>query len=92
MPLAADENRVPVDGRFAAWRSLDGGDSWSVAGKGWPDEPTYTSVLRGAIATDGDGGVYLGSTGGELWATADAGDTWQRLPGRYPRIATVALV
>ncbi|MDP9406168.1 MAG: exo-alpha-sialidase [Actinomycetota bacterium] len=92
VPLAADENRVPVDGRFAAWRSLDGGDSWSLAGTGWPDEPSYASVLRGAVATDGDGGVYLGSTGGELWATADAGDTWQRLPGRYPRIATVAVI
>lgn len=91
VPLAADVNRTPVDGRFAAWRSTDGGDSWSLSGDGWPDEPTYTSVLRGAAATDGDGGVYLGTTGGDLWATADAGDHWQRLPGRYPRIAAVAV-
>lgn len=91
VPLAADQMRTPVDGRFAAWRSTDGGDSWSIAGTGWPQEPTYSSVLRGAAAADGDGGVYLGTTGGELWATADAGDTWQRLPGRYPRIAALAV-
>lgn len=92
VPLAADANRIPVDGRFGAWRSTDDGDTWSRAGVGWPDEPTYTSVLRGAMATDGDGGVYLGTTGGELWATADAGDRWRRLPARFPRIAAVAVM
>ncbi|MGH8901708.1 MAG: exo-alpha-sialidase, partial [Egibacteraceae bacterium] len=86
----SSENRIPVDGRFAAWRSTDGGDSWSRSGKGWPDEPTYTGVLRGAAATDSNGGVYLGSTGGDVWATFDGGDTWQALPGRYPRIAALA--
>lgn len=92
VPLVGAENRVPPDGRFAAWRSTDDGDSWHLSGKGWPEEPTYSSVLRGAVATDGDGGVYVGSTGGELWASADAGDTWQRLPGRFPRIAAVAVL
>lgn len=91
VPLAADANRIPVDGRFAAWRSIDDGDSWSVAGIGWPDEPTYTSVLRGAAVTDGDGGVYLGTTGGGVWASDDAGDSWRRLPGRYPRVVALAV-
>lgn len=89
-PLEADENRIPVDGRFAAWRSTDGGDSWHLSGTGWPDEPSYGSVLRGAMVADGRGGVYMGTTGGELWATADSGDTWARLPGRYPRVAALA--
>lgn len=92
VPLQGADMRAPVDGRFAAWRSTDGGDSWSVAGTGWPDEPTYAAVLRGAMATDGNGGVYLGTTGGDVWATADAGDRWQRLPGSFPRIATVAVL
>ena len=88
-PLAGSDNRTPVDGNFAAWRSTDGGDSWHQSGTGWPDEPTYTAVLRGAAASDGGGGVYLGSTGGDVWATADGGDSWQRLPGRFPRIAAL---
>lgn len=91
VPLAADANRLPVDGRFAVWRSTDGGDSWSISGTGWPEEPTFTSVLRGAVATDGDGGVYVGTTGGQLWATTDAGDSWRRLPGQYPRIDALAV-
>ncbi|MGH8896037.1 MAG: WD40/YVTN/BNR-like repeat-containing protein [Egibacteraceae bacterium] len=89
-PLHA-EHRLPIGGRFAAWRSTDGGDSWSRSGKGWPAEPTYTGVLRGACATDGDGGVYFGSTGGQVWATIDGGGTWQVLPGCYPRILALAL-
>ena len=92
VPLTADQNRTQVDGRFAAWRSTDGGDSWHRSGTGWPEDPSWTSVLRGAMTTDGDGGVYLGTTAGQVWATADAGDTWQRLPGTYPRIAAVAVL
>lgn len=89
VPLTGAEDRTPVDGRFSAYRSTNGGDSWHRSGTGWPEEPTYTSVLRGAMATDGDGGVYLGTTGGQVWASADAGDSWRRLPGTYPRIAAL---
>ncbi|HUG84884.1 MAG TPA: hypothetical protein VMM13_09980 [Euzebya sp.] len=92
VPLTGADNRTPVGGRFAAWRSTDGGDTWHQAGTGWPDGATWTSVLRGAMATDGEGGVYLGTTGGQVWATTDAGDTWQRLPGTFPRIAAVAVM
>jgi hypothetical protein len=91
VPLEADENRIPVDGRFGAWRSNDGGESWEQSGKGWPEEPTYTSVLRGAAVGAGDGAVYLGTTGGEVWATGDAGETWRTLPGQFPRILSLAV-
>lgn len=90
-PLHSDERRLPVDGRFAVWRSTNGGESWSRSGTGWPQEPTYTSVLRGAAVTDGDGGVYIGTTGGQLWASNDAGDSWRRLPGTFPRILALAV-
>lgn len=92
VPLRADVDRTPVDGRFMAYRSTDGGDTWRRSGSGWPTDPTYDSVLRGAMATDGDGGVVLGTTGGQLWATDDAGDHWQRLPGTLPRINAVAVL
>lgn len=92
VPLEADVNRTPVEGRFAAYRSTDGGESWQASGVGWPDEPTYDTVLRGAMAVDGDGGVYAGTTGGRLWATDDAGDSWHELPGTFPRIHAVAVL
>ena len=92
VPLEADVNRTPVEGRFAAYRSTDGGESWQASGVGWPDKPTYDTVLRGAMAVDGDGGVYAGTTGGRLWATDDAGDSWHELPGTFPRIHAVAVL
>lgn len=92
VPLTADQDRTPVDGRFAAFRSTDGGDSWHRSGTGWPEEPTWSCVLRGAMATDGDGGIYLGTTSGQVWASDDAGDRWHRLPGTYPRIGTVEVL
>lgn len=92
VPLAADVNRLPVDGRFCAYRSTNGGDSWHQAGSGWPEGPTFTSVLRRAMCTDGRGGVYLGTTGGSVWASHDVGDNWYEVPARFPRIATVAVL
>lgn len=91
VPLTADSNRVPVAGRFGAYLSEDGGDSWVPAGRGWPEQPTFTSVLRGAVAADGDGRVALGTTGGKVWLTEDAGDSWRELEPTFPRIEAVAI-
>lgn len=92
LPLTADVDRTPPDGRFAVHRSDDDGDSWHRSGDGWPEEPMYDSVLRGAMDGDGHGTVALGTTGGQVWTTTDAGDTWSRLPGTFPRINTVAVL
>lgn len=91
VPLEAATNRLPVEGRFAAYRTTDGGDSWHVAGKGWPDAETYAGVLRGAMTADGDGGVYIGNTSGNVWLTNDAGESWRALPFSFPRINSVAV-
>ncbi len=89
VPLEADANRVPVGGRFAAWSSDDDGDTWQVAGTGWPEAPTFTGVLRGAMATDQQGTVALGTTSGDVWLSRDTGDSWTRLPSTFPRINAV---
>lgn len=91
VPLHSDERRLPVDGRFAAWASDDDGDSWHVAGSGWPTSPTYTAVLRGAMAADGSGTVAAGTTGGRVWVTEDHGEQWRELPPTFPRIGAVRL-
>jgi photosystem II stability/assembly factor-like uncharacterized protein len=92
IPLESDANRLPVDGALRAYRSDDGGDTWAVSGEGWDSAPTYTTVLRGAMDTDGTGGLFFGTTGGDVWATADAGDSWQRLPHGFPRILSVRVL
>jgi photosystem II stability/assembly factor-like uncharacterized protein len=90
VPLESDENRLPVDGRLAAYRSSDDGDSWEEAGTGWPEAKQFTGVLRNAMALDQGGGLALGTTAGRVYLTDDIGDTWQELPFTFPRILAVA--
>lgn len=94
VPLEADENRLPVDGELRVYRSTDRGDSWHVSGSGLPDFPAFTGVLRDAMDVDGAdvGGVYFGTTGGDVWASPDTGETWNRLPARFPRILSVKVL
>jgi photosystem II stability/assembly factor-like uncharacterized protein len=91
-PLESDEYRLPVDGKCRVYRSRTRGDSWEPVGAGLPDEPYYGSVLRGAMAVDGldPAGVYVGSTSGDVFVSADGGDSWQPLPLRLPRVLSVA--
>ena len=91
VPLESDEYRMPIEGRFRVYRSTDGAASWHPLGEGLPSTPTYAPVLRGAMAVDGldPGGVYVGSTSGNVYATADGGESWQPLPLQLPRILSV---
>ena len=89
VPLESDQYRMAVDGRFVVHRSDDDGDSWheSVA---FAD--CYTGVLRDAMATDGVGGVYVGTTSGRAIYTPDAGDSWITLPWTFPRILSMHIL
>jgi len=90
VPLASDERRLPVDGRFRVYRSTNRSGSWEVSGTGQPDVPTYTQVLRGAMDTDDNGAVVYGTTAGSLGLTLDSGDSWETLPWTLPRILAVS--
>ncbi|HSM02099.1 MAG TPA: exo-alpha-sialidase [Acidimicrobiia bacterium] len=92
VPLESDEHRMPLGGEFRVYRSTDRGDSWHVSGEGHPEEPVYAGVLRDAIATDGAGGVYVGTTAGTVHLTGDGGDTWTALPEVLPRILSVGVL
>jgi len=96
VPLDSDEQRYPSGGQLRVYRSLDDGDSWQPNEAGLPDH-SYHVVLRQAMACDQlgehaegrEGGVYFGNAGGEVFASADLGRTFQRLPGSLPRILCV---
>jgi photosystem II stability/assembly factor-like uncharacterized protein len=92
IPLESSENRVPVNGALRVYASDDDGDSWSVAGSGWPDAPQFTGVLRRAFDGTEEGAFCFGTSGGDLWLTRDLGETWERLGPSFPRIATVRLI
>ena len=91
IPLESDEYRFAPDGKLAVYRSRDGGESWTRHSEGLPQEGFYSGILRHAMTTDGleSAGIYFGSTGGELFYSADGGETWQTLPGHLPRIQSL---
>jgi photosystem II stability/assembly factor-like uncharacterized protein len=80
-----------VDGQFAVYRTQDGGTSWQALTNGLPGPHDYQSVYREGLDTDGADpeGVYVGTSNGEVYASIDRGDHWQRLPGTLPPILSV---
>lgn len=91
VPLLSDENRVVPDGALKVWRSRDEGRSWRALTSGLPQKDHFVGVLRDAMTADAlsPAGVYLGTTGGELFYSKDDGDNWEKLPAQLPRITTL---
>jgi len=93
VPIESSEFRCNPDGRLQVARSRDGGKTWELLQKGLPQKNAYLLVLREAMASDerSPAGVYFGTTGGQVFHTADAGDTWQTLAGYLPPVYAVSL-
>ncbi|MBF6600853.1 MAG: exo-alpha-sialidase [Dehalococcoidia bacterium] len=92
VPLEFQENNFRVcPGQFAVYRTADLGKTWERLTTGLPGPHDYQSAYREALDTDGveREGVYVGTTNGEVHASADGGDHWQRLPGTLPPILSV---
>ena len=58
---------------------------------GCPSYPVALADLRAAVAEAGldPEGVYVGTSNGEVYASADGGEAWQRLPGTLPPVLSV---
>ena len=91
IPLESDMLRHVPNGSLQVFCSRNRGKSWSSSGQGLPDSGHFVSVLRDAMATDSiePSGIYLGTSMGEVFCSADAGENWLRLPGQFPRITSV---
>ncbi len=83
--------RVSIGGRPAAYRSTDGGKSWQRQDKGLPAEQAWFTVKRQAMACDAGKplGLYFGTTGGELWASRNEGESWSCLAAHLPHVYSV---
>ncbi len=82
--------RTSPDGRPAVYSTRDGGASWTRLGKGLPERAWFT-VKRQAMTVDERDpvGVYFGTTSGEVWASADEGQRWERVVAHLPEIYAV---
>ena len=83
--------RVPPDGKLRVWRSRTGGNDWEPLTKGLPQENCYVNVLRESLAVDSldKCGVYFGTTGGQVYVSANAGDSWTPIVRDLPSVLSV---
>lgn len=92
LPLNGDINgRFMPDAKAAVWRTRDGGASWTALRNGLPQAHAYFGVMRQALATDRlePAGVYFGTGGGALFASADEGESWAPIAQHLPAISSV---
>ena len=83
--------RTSPGGRPAVYCTRDAGASWRRLDRGFPATQGWFTVKRQAFAIDRADpvGLYLGTTGGELWASIDEGDSWKQIAAHLPEIYSV---
>lgn len=91
VPIKSDSEHYPPDGKLRVYRSRRGGDEWEALTHGLPQQDCYVNVLRDAMAVDtlDPCGVYFGTTGGQVYASADAGDRWTPIVRDLPAVLSV---
>jgi photosystem II stability/assembly factor-like uncharacterized protein len=91
VPIKSDSEHYPPDGRLRVYRSRTGGYEWEALTKGLPQHDCYVNVLRDAMAVDtlDACGIYFGTTGGQVYASADAGESWAPIVRDLPAVMCV---
>jgi photosystem II stability/assembly factor-like uncharacterized protein len=83
--------RTSIEGRPAVYSTRNGGKSWQRRDRGLPSSRARLTVLRQAMCTDQEPrlGIYFGTTGGEVWCSGNAGESWRCIAQRLPEIYSV---
>ena len=91
VPIKSDSEHFPPDGKLRVYRSRTGGNEWEALTKGLPQKDCYVNVLRDAMCVDSldPCGVYFGTTGGQVYASADGGETWAPIVRDLPPVLSV---
>jgi len=91
VPIKSDSEHFPPDGKLRVYRSRTGGNEWEALTQGLPQKDCYVNVLRDAMAIDSFDpcGVYFGTTGGQVYASADGGDAWKPIVRDLPAVLSV---
>jgi photosystem II stability/assembly factor-like uncharacterized protein len=73
------------------YRTVDDGATWEPLGEGLPQGGAWLTVLRDGFAADAADptGLYLGTRTGDLYASRDAGESWQELARHLPPVVCV---
>jgi hypothetical protein len=91
VPIKSDSEHYPPEGKLRVYRSRTGGNEWEALTNGLPQANCYVNVLRDAMAVDrlDSCGIYFGTTGGQVYASADGGDTWTAIVRDLPAVCSV---
>ena len=91
VPIQSDSEHFVHEGKLRVYRSRSGGNEWEPLTKGLPQSDCYVNVLRDAMAVDSldPCGVYFGTSGGQVYASADAGDSWAPIRRDLPPVLSV---
>jgi photosystem II stability/assembly factor-like uncharacterized protein len=91
IPIKSDSEHYPPDGKLRVYRSRTGGGDWEALTKGLPQRNCYVNVLRDAMTVDtlDPCGVYFGTTGGQVYASSDAGAAWSAIAENLPAVLSV---
>lgn len=91
LPLGSEMQRFTVDGRCRVYRTRDAGGSWEALTQGLPQEHAYLTILRDAFCADtlSPAGLWFGTRTGEVFASADEGDTWSCVVRHLPPVLCV---
>jgi hypothetical protein len=91
VPIKSDSEHFPPDGKLRVYRSRSGGNEWEALTNGLPQRDCYVNVLRDAMAVDSldPCGVYFGTSGGQVYASANSGDSWNAIVRDLPAVVSV---
>ncbi len=91
VPIKSDSEHYPPEGKLRVYRSRTGGNEWEALTNGLPQKDCYVNVLRDAMAVDSlDAcGIYFGTTGGQVYVSADSGDSWNAIVRDLPAVLSV---
>jgi hypothetical protein len=90
-PIKSDGEHYVPDAKLRIFRSRSGGNEWEPLTKGLPQSNCYVNILRDAMSVDtlDSCGVYFGTTGGQVYASRDAGDNWTAIVRDLPAVLSV---
>ncbi len=90
-PIKSDGEHFVPEGKLRVYRSRKGGNEWEPLTKGLPQENCYVNILRDASSVDtlDPCGIYFGTTGGQVYASADAGNSWTAIVRDLPAVYAV---
>jgi photosystem II stability/assembly factor-like uncharacterized protein len=91
IPLDPGHGRCMPDGRAAVWRTRDAGATWQRLDRGLPQRDAFLGVLREGLAIDSldEPGLYFGTSTGQVFASADEGESWREIASYLPAISSV---